>query len=90
MILKWDWLRLWSLVCKWPGTYRWETTLLKQIVWGFAQKVEVAETIHTEIGVVCHNIQNMLREFEGGTWRHVRRDANEASHIVAHMKARWD
>ncbi|CAL1393397.1 unnamed protein product [Linum trigynum] len=52
-------------------------------------KLEVADEIQTEIGVVLRNIRR-LAAMMGGSVHFASRVANEAAHIMAHTKARWD
>ncbi|CAI0547420.1 unnamed protein product [Linum tenue] len=33
--------------------------------------------------MVCRNVRRLLQEMGGGSWRHIRRTANEAAHVMA-------
>ncbi|CAI0383231.1 unnamed protein product [Linum tenue] len=52
--------------------------------------VRRAAGIQTELGVICRNISKLLEETGGGTIQHVSRKANEAAHIMAHVRTLWD
>ncbi|CAL1389644.1 unnamed protein product [Linum trigynum] len=43
----------------------------------------------SEVGVLCRNIRRLVDERQG-SFSHVYREANEAAHILAHARTRWD
>ncbi|CAI0476924.1 unnamed protein product [Linum tenue] len=57
---------------------------------GLVSKIQAAEVINSEIGVICRSIRRLLEESGTGTWQHVGRDGNNAAHIMAHTETRWN
>ncbi|CAL1410544.1 unnamed protein product [Linum trigynum] len=53
-------------------------------------RMAAPERVQTELGTILRNIKRLATETGGGQVQHVSRKANEAAHIMAHTKARWD
>ncbi|CAI0390384.1 unnamed protein product [Linum tenue] len=43
----------------------------------------------SELGVVCRNIRRLVED-RRGSFSHTYKEANEAAHIMAHARTRWD
>ncbi|CAI0417654.1 unnamed protein product [Linum tenue] len=52
-------------------------------------KLAAADSIHTELGIICRNITRLLRETGNGAWQYAPREGNMAAHLMAHVKTRW-
>ncbi|CAL1394077.1 unnamed protein product [Linum trigynum] len=48
--------------------------------------------VSSEMGIICRNIKKLMRRpgIAEGTISHVRREANQAAHIMAHSKTNWE
>ncbi|CAL1360251.1 unnamed protein product [Linum trigynum] len=44
----------------------------------------------TKLEVICRNIKRLLEDLGDGGCRLIYRTANEAAHIMAHLKTRWN
>ncbi|CAI0465151.1 unnamed protein product [Linum tenue] len=46
----------------------------------------------SEMGIICRNIKKLLRRpgSAEGAISHIRREANQAAHIMAHSKTNWE
>ncbi|CAI0438977.1 unnamed protein product [Linum tenue] len=56
------------------------------------EKIEQAEEVQTETGVICRRIVRLLQDQTPtpGCIKHVRRAANVCAHILAHNGTSWD
>ncbi|CAI0400330.1 unnamed protein product [Linum tenue] len=52
--------------------------------------LEKADEVHTEVGTVLRSIMRLVAMTCVGRVMHVSRQANEAAHIMAYTRARWD
>ncbi|CAI0465370.1 unnamed protein product [Linum tenue] len=56
------------------------------------EEFQTADRIHTEVGLISRRTVSFLRDngLDVMHIRHVRRQANNAAHIMAHSETRWD
>ncbi|CAL1355132.1 unnamed protein product [Linum trigynum] len=56
------------------------------------EKFLKAEAIHSEIGIICRRTVRFLEDngLDVAHIRHVRRQANNATHVMAHSETHWD
>ncbi|CAL1389098.1 unnamed protein product [Linum trigynum] len=53
-------------------------------------QLDSAEGIQNDNGVICRSIRRQLAQVNEGRWQFVSREGNEAGHIMAHTKTRWN